>query len=413
MNWTSADDLKAQVRRLWERGELLRSLACARSDKAEAAAAAAREQAGPAERSGCSFPLRLVMKGPSSTELMERFQAVRQWIAELATVAQIRIEWREFNHRVLGTQRVPQAVWLDELDGALALIGKRGDAARFTRLLELVDSRQPALRAWFRRRPLQALELADECERLLDIVDWIARHPRPGIYLRQVDIARVHSKYIESWRSVLTEWLDLALPPEGVAADSGSVGQFAARYGFREKPVRIRFRVLDARLPVLPGSIFPDIATDADSFAALSVPIRRVFITENETNFLAFPPMPDAIVVFGAGYGWDALSKAAWLSCCSIHYWGDIDTHGFAILDQLRGRFGHVSSLLMDRATLMAHEALWGEEQDQVSRDLPRLDDAEHALFNDLRDNRLRRNVRLEQERIGFEWVEAALSAFP
>jgi hypothetical protein len=354
--------------------------------------------------------LRLVLKGPASTELTEHFQAVREWIAELVAVGQIRIEWREFNHRVLGVQRVPQAVWIDELDSALAMIGKRGDAAQFGRLLALVGLRQPALLVWFRRRPLQALELADEGERLLAVVGWIVRHPRPGIYLRQVDIAGVHSKFIENWRGVLAEWLDLVLPPEAVAVERNGGAQFAARYGFLDKPARIRFRVLDAQLPVLPGPVRPDIAVDADSFAALAVPIRRVFITENETNFLAFPPLADTIVVFGAGYGWDALSKAAWLSRCSIHYWGDIDTHGFAILDQLRSRFVHVESFLMDRATLIAHEAQWGEELDQVLRDLPRLDDAEQALFNDLRDNRLRKNLRLEQERIGFQWVETALA---
>jgi hypothetical protein len=407
VNWTSAADLKAQVRRLWERGELLRSVAGECAD----AALLASEHAQAGARSGCSFPLRLVMKGPTSAELTEHFQAVREWIAELVSVVEIRIDWRELNHRVLGVQRVPQAIWLDDLDGALAMIGRRGDAARFARVFGLVRSRHPVLLAWLRQRPLQALELADECERLLAVIEWIARHPRPGIYLRQVDIAGVPSKFIESWRGVLTEWLDLTLPPEAVAAEKTGSGQFAARYGFREKPVRIRFRLLDARLPMLPGPVLPDIAIDSDSFAALTLPIRRVFITENETNFLVFPPMADAIVVFGAGYGWDALSKAAWLSRCSIHYWGDIDTHGFAILDQLRGRFGHVASLLMDRATLMAHAALWGEEHEPVRRDLPRLDEAEQALFNDLRDNRYRRNLRLEQEHIGFQWVETELAA--
>ncbi|TDN69715.1 Wadjet anti-phage system protein JetD domain-containing protein [Paraburkholderia sp. BL10I2N1] len=410
MSWTTAADLKAQVRRLWERGDLLRSMVSESDDAAPNAELIAREEAEIGLRSGCAFPLRLVLKGPASAELTERFQAVREWIAELVAIAQIRIEWREFNHRVLGVQRVPQAVWIDDLDSALAMIGKRGDAARFGRLLTLVGSRQPTLLAWFRRRPLQALELANECERLLAVVGWIVQHPRPGIYLRQVDIAGVHSKFIENWRGVLAEWLDLVLPPEVVAVERNRGAQFVARYGFLDKPARIRFRVLDAQLPMLPGPALPDIAVDADSFAALAVPIRRVFITENETNFLAFPPLADTIVVFGAGYGWEALSKAAWLSRCSIHYWGDIDTHGFAILDQLRSRFDHVESFLMDRATLIAHETQWGEEHDQVLRDLPRLDDAEQALFNDLRDNRLRKNLRLEQEHIGFQWVETALA---
>jgi hypothetical protein len=120
--------------------------------------------------------------------------------------------------------------------------------------------------------------------------------------------------------------------------------------------------------------------------------------------------MDAAIVIFGAGYGWDALAQARWLSGCAVHYWGDIDTHGFAILDELRARFHDVSSLLMDLDTLNTHEAHWGEEPDQVQRDLFRLTPAELALFDTLRDNRIRKNLRLEQERVRFSWLTEALS---
>lgn len=161
----------------------------------------------------------------------------------------------------------------------------------------------------------------------------------------------------------------------------------------------------------MPGPTLPDVTLDIDSFARLDIPSRRVFITENETNFLAFPPVADAIVVFGAGagYGWDALARASWLARCTIHYWGDVDTHGFAILDQLRSRFEHVKSFLMDRDTLFAHEASCGEEADPVVRDLPRLTEAERILFDELRDNRIHRGLRLEQERVGFDWLMKTL----
>jgi hypothetical protein len=33
----------------------------------------------------------------------------------------------------------------------------------------------------------------------------------------------------------------------------------------------------------------------------------------------------------------------------------------------------------------------------------------ERALFDKLRDNGIRKNLRLEQERVVFQWVEAAL----
>lgn len=390
MSWTTPADLRNRLQSLWERGEWLRGLALGHHD---------------------TFPLRLALKGPSSAELAEHFEATRAWIAELAAAPRIRIEWREINHRILGMQRVPQAAWIDSLDDALALAGKRRETARFEQLLEVTRARQPRLVTWLAQRPLQALELADDWERLLAVVDWMQAHPRPGLYLRQAEIPLVDTKFIEARRGALTQWLDLVLPPEAIDRNRTGAAQFAARYGFREKPSRIRFRVLDEQLVVLPGVRRPDVALDADSFARFTLPCRHVFITENETNFLAFPDVPQSIVLFGAGYGWESLQPARWLMDCALHYWGDIDTHGFAILDLLRGRLPHVGSFLMDRATLMAHAAFWGEEGNQVTRDLPRLTAQERALFDDLRDNRIRHGLRLEQERVEFGWVRAALEA--
>jgi hypothetical protein len=224
-----------------------------------------------------------------------------------------------------------------------------------------------------------------------------------------VDLPGIDSKFIETHCGVLASLLDLVLPSNAIDPDQSGLCNFASRYGFLDKPHQVRFRVLDARLALLPGVALPDITLDADSFATLNAPIRRVFVTENEINFLAFPPAAHSIVIFGAGYGFDAIGLARWLSHTTIHYWGDIDTHGFAMLDQLRCHFEHVQSFLMDRPTLMAHEAMWGIEKDQCTRDLARLNEAEKMLFDDLRDNRIRRGVRLEQERIRFQCIQTAL----
>lgn len=388
MSWTSPADLRAQVQRLWERGEILASLVSGEP----------------------LFPRRLALKCPTSAEMADRFDAVRAWIVELRATPHCRVEMREFRHRVFGANAVPHQAWIDGIDDALALIGKRREASRFAALLDATRERQPKLLDWLEKRPLRALELAEAWGRLLDIVAWLENHPRPGVYLRQVDIAGVHSKFIEAHRGVLVELLDIVLPPEAIDPSASGVSQFANRYGFRDKPARIRFRILDPARAILPGGFMPDITLDAASFARLECDVSRVYITENEINFLAFPQVKDSLVIFGAGYGFEMLREADWLARCQIHYWGDIDTHGFAILDQLRNQFDHVESFLMDRATLLAFEAQWGEEEKQTLRDLPRLNPEERALYDDLRDNRIRGNLRLEQERIGFGWVESALS---
>ena len=412
MSWTTPADLRAQVQKLWDKGDLLR----------------------PRVYGVAMPPRRLRLTGPTSSELTERFDDVRAWMRDLgcgvtaasatsaARAQPYRIVLREFRHRVLGVNAVPDEIWLDTADQALALIGKQKDAKRFAALVQQTHGHfvalSPAVSPWLEKRPLNALALVDAWPRLLAVVAWLQSHPRPGIYLRQVDLPGVDSKFIEANRGVLSELLDLTLPVEAIDLSASGVSKFCQRYGFKDKPLRIRFRLLDPRVALLPSACEQDISVTQAAFERLDLPVRRVFITENEVNFLAFPPLEDSMVIFGAGYGFEVLTGAAWLQERSIYYWGDIDTHGLAILDQLRAQLPHVQSLLMDRATLLAHQSQWVEETQPVTRDLPRLHAAEAALFVDLRSQRMgdtstNQGVRLEQERIGFGWIQHALAALP
>lgn len=395
MTWTTPTDLRAQVQKLWDKGDLLRPLVM-----------------------GAPQPQRrLRLNGPNSAELTARFDEVRVWLEALRRMPHLRIVWREFNHRVLGANAVPDELWLDAPEHALALIGQQKAAHRFAGLLQ--DTREfdavisEAIAPWLEKRPLTALALADEWPRLLLVLAWVRAHPRPGIYLRQVDLPGVDSKFIEAHRAVLAELLDLTLPSEVIDMSATGIAGFARRYGFKDKPLRIRLKLLDPSLALLPGSGDADITVTQAAFEQLgsALPaVHRVFITENEVNFLAFPPLANSLVIFGAGYGFDVLAQAHWLHQKSVFYWGDIDTHGFAILDQLRAHFPHAQSLLMDEATLMAHADHWGDEPQPVLRDLPRLTAREGEVYNLLRDNRLRPRLRLEQERIGYAWVQGALA---
>jgi len=183
----------------------------------------------------------------------------------------------------------------------------------------------------------------------------------------------------------------------------------------RRKPERIRFRLLDSALALLPG-VDNDITISAGDFQALYQDsevvshLRRIFITENEINFLAFPPQKNSLIIFGAGYGFDALAQVDWLPKVEIRYWGDIDTHGFAILDQLRSKLPHVKSFLMDEMTLLAHQEFWGQEDTQKPRELHRLMAHEQKLYRALLANEYQTNLRLEQERVRFEHLVVVLS---
>lgn len=390
MNWSTPDDLEVQVRKLWERGRLL---------------------VAPSE-GGATFPLSLRLRRPDSRAMSESFDDVRRWIRALEDGSKPRrgfgyeIESTEIDHRQLGRNRVPAGVSIPTRADALRLVGKQKQADRFERLSAATLQVCAELSTWIGRRPMAVLEHGDDWEKILAVLVWFRANPRPGIYLRQLDIAGVDTKFIETRKALLTELLDVVLSPEGV--DASAKRQFEGRYGLLSKPPLVRFRILDRRHHI--GG-FSDISVPASQFAELKASIQRVFITENDINGLAFPEVRDAAVIFGLGYALDRLAEVRWLHDKAIYYWGDIDTHGFAILDRLRATFPHAASLLMDRETLMEHRSLWVQEEARHPGPLLRLIADEGSVFDMLVEDRLGERVRLEQERIGFGCVMRAIEA--
>jgi hypothetical protein len=382
--WTSLADIRAQLRRHWDRGAVLAEVAGSPS----------------------MFPYRVRLSRPTTADLSARFDDVRAWVRGLHGIAGVRIVSSVRGTRSIGRNEVPGEVWVDDLGSAAALLGETAAVRRFGQLVELTVQREPDLVRWLAAHPIEALAVADGWPRLLTVVDWIRTHPRPGIYVRQVDIAGVDTKFIERHARILTGLLDTVLPTDTIVADEA---RFEARYGFRTAPATVRLRALDPALAVVAGAGDRPATVTVHDFARLTG-VERLFITENHVNFLAFPLAARSIVVFGEGFDVAKVAAAPWVAHVPVHYWGDIDTHGFAILDLLRSTLPHVRSLLMDHATLHAHESQWGVEPVQVRRDLANLTRAERDLYDDLRDNRIRANLRLEQELTRYHLIEAAVA---
>jgi hypothetical protein len=216
----------------------------------------------------------------------------------------------------------------------------------------------------------------------------------------------VDTKFIEGHRTLLADLLDVLAP--GVADESRSAGKdFARRYGFSDKPAMTRVRSLDGN-PVVGG--FTDATVRVDELAGLELTARRVLVVENEVTFLALPHVAGAIAFFGAGFDVLRLGRLPWLRDRDVVYWGDLDTHGFVILDRLRGQLPEVRSILMDVETLTAHATQWTTDTSPSRVVLERLTPGEDTTYRTLRDHELGTSVRLEQERVAFDRVVAAIT---
>ncbi|WP_437806623.1 DUF3322 domain-containing protein [Sorangium sp. So ce1078] len=389
------DEIRRMAVRRWENGTLLRGFL----------------------RGEAQFPLVLPCRPPASGAIPGAFEAVRAWIRALREQSKERlghgytVEFERVKHRRLGSQALPVRVRFDTVEDLLGLIGKLDEFRRFCALVETIRGAQPALCGWLERHPGEVLQHEGDWPRLLAVVGYFQAHPRPGRYLRELEIPGVDSKFVEAHRALLRELLDAVLPPEAIdAAVTTLAGSgFEQRYGLRHDQPLIRFRLLDPSL--LPAWPMRDVSVPLDEFAALDVPCRRIFVTENKVNGLAFPLTAESMVIFGLGYGVRSLVQARWLASRELHYWGDVDTHGFAILSQLRGELPGVRSFCMDRRTLLLHRGLWGTEDEgaRYTAPLTHLGGEEQELYECLRADGLGRALRLEQERIAWEYVRERL----
>ena len=388
MSWTTPTELRTRLRKRWDGQKLLRDWL----------------------RGELNFPYAASLTRPARAQLAPCFAEVREWINTLRAASNehharsYRIEWDSVNLRNLGAQQLPRAVSFDTAEDLFGFIDKLAEFRSFSRLAEITLARFPRTREALAAAPLAVLEQAEHWPKMLAVLEYFALHPQPGLYLRQLAIPGVDTKFIESRKPLLSALLAAILP----LSDARAGTTFERRFGLQHEQPTVRFRLLDPALHVRGMS---DIALPLEQFQRLEVPVRNVFVTENKLNGLTFPEHPGALVVFGLGYGLSTLFEVEWLAAQPLYYWGDIDTHGYAMLNRLRQRFPHARSMLMDATTLTACREFWGEEPEPVVADLIHLTADEQRVYQQLLRHYWAQRLRLEQERIPFTYVEIFLAA--
>ena len=352
------------------------------------------------------FPLTLSLKKPSNLEISSSFTDVYAWVRAIREASKkergygYELVEKEIIHRQSGRNSIPTHAVIPTIEDALKLTKKNHDADNIQKSAQLILSEWSLLGEWVQKYPLKVLQYYNDWTGILSVLRWFCEHPNSGIYMRQMDIPGVDTKFVESRRRILTELLDKVLQERYIDYRATS---FEKRFGLCEKPTRIRMRFLD---PEMYLSGLEDITAPTKQIALLNPKASTVFITENEVNGLSFPKMNKSIVIFGLGYAIDVINTIGWLKEKVIYYWGDIDTHGFAMLDQVRSFLPQAKSLLMNEDILLNVRDLWVEEDKPFYGNLFRLSEDENQLFRSLQDNLWGENVRLEQERIPFKRVQ-------
>jgi hypothetical protein len=353
------------------------------------------------------WPLVWKLGSPAETFARQHPAHVLAWVSSWQSwQGKGEVVWCEKNWRTFGKQRLPEKLILNNVSDIAAWVGETQRWEKAESRYKQLITKWPSLAACLPRyfEILADYSVAD-IERLDNVLAWISAHPRSNLYPRQLPIAGLDSKWLEQRKELITTLVTALHNDATLNID------FYRRCGLKQPPSLMRLRVLDSALRAYVGGL-DDITAPVHSFAALKIPASRVYIVENLQTGLAFSDLPGTVVIVGLGYHVDVLEALPWLSQAKCFYWGDIDTHGFAILNRARSYLPELQSFLMDHETLLQHETLWGNEDKQhAAMELPLLNIAEQALYYGLKQQSWGSNVRLEQEKIGwdFAWEQLRL----
>ncbi len=374
--WTTPADLAAKVRRRWDSGALLS--AYGRGEPFEV--------------------LDLPVRGPTAREVGAELGRVQDWAAALESGRTHRgrvcfgLAYKEIGGREVGRNRIPARAVVAQYAEAWTLLGAEAEVAAYDEVLGLVADR-PTVREWVLDHPLMSLRIGADWPPVLAAFDWLGSPDSRGRFLREISAPGVDTKFVERHRGVLAALLSVPTNAE----------EFSTALGLAAKPPMLRMR-FDEGFAGLPRSM-SEASFRLCEIAPLRVGVQRALIVENETTYLSVPVPAEGVVIFGEGFRVNRAGSLAWLRGAPVSYWGDLDTHGFAILDRLRAWLPQTESLLMDAETLTAHRDRWVTEPSPTAARLERLTAAEQEVYADLVADRYAERVRLEQERIDWAWV--------
>ncbi|MBI3861037.1 MAG: hypothetical protein HY290_03995 [Planctomycetia bacterium] len=336
---------------------------------------------------------------PADKDLDENLAAASESIRQLRLESKesrgfgYTVEWEERNSRTHGRNQFPRRIVFETREDLLRHIGKVHEFDRFAAAVDRLRSRHPILESWISAHRQVLIESAGQIDGLLQVVDYLVAHPRPGLFARELPLD-VDTKFIEQNRRILREWLDLVLAPHDIRSDEE---HFDRRFGLRYVEPLIQIRFLDARVQRDAGSLWGACAVPLHELAATEIRVTRALVVENKVNLLTLPSIPDSVALGGLGNAVTDLRYLGWLSRLDLYYWGDLDVEGFEMLSRLRAMFPRTISLFMDTETLATWRNRIATGGTGRNGDVPtNLTPDEQAAFCICASD----NLRIEQERI-------------
>jgi hypothetical protein len=347
------------------------------------------------------WPLSIALHPPTDKETVSNTQRVKAWVDSWSKLSPDcgEVEFVTLNWRHMGRQVIPKNLQVPNPEAVAYWLNLTLPWVQAKKRYSRAISIFPELKDVFFMRRHELFDLSeDDFDRLIGVLTFFKKNPRTNLYPRELPIPGVDSKWLKAHAKSVFFYAPLILPLNLKGKS------FYESLGIKPLPVQIRLRLLDQKLRDTAGG-WSDLAVPLTELKKAKIKPSLAIIVENLQTGLSFKDLPGAVVFMGLGNGATVLGEIPWLKNIRSLYWGDIDTYGFRILSSMRQIFPNIQSILMDEETLFEHKSLWVREASQAGSDISHLTSSEEDLFNALKDDKWGKNIRLEQERIIWDYA--------
>ena len=196
------------------------------------------------------WPIAVPLGVPTEQQTRASLSAVQQWAETWRRwQGEGDLVWTERRWAEVGTQQLPERLLLHTPRQVVRWLGEearwQSANARQQQLLQMWPQLAAKLAGHF-------IVLADYPETdfqcLIATLQWLTAHPESGLYIRQLPVPGVDSKWLASRKTLIVELLQ-------AIRETPERDDFFTVTGIRRKPVLMRCRLLDTRLRCVVGGL--------------------------------------------------------------------------------------------------------------------------------------------------------------
>lgn len=307
------------------------------------------------------------------------------------------ISWEEWNSKKLGRQKWPSKITIETEEDFLFLVNKEDESKIFKNQLDELIGWRKGIREFLFARPQSVMQYKLVWKNLIVVVDYLLGNDVSGLYIRSIPVP-VHTKFIEQYKSFIFELIK-HFKSDIISDDNFTFEQV---FGLKSKQHVFNMRWLDKELATKYMQGHEVFGLSTEGLNKVNWQINEIWLVENETNLYLLPERESTLVIFSKGHALTQLFNLPLLSSSKLFYWGDLDEHGFIMLNTFKRHYKHTLSIFMDRFTVEYHKKeILQQPEKYKTISLEFLTSEEDYAFQKLREE----NGRIEQEKLNQEFV--------